>query len=357
MAEVLFSHAQGKPLTDELRNRLAARTSALKLETFSPCFESLEADPVHSSAYYLMVDTPTPASLLLHFTPASAPASGLFPHASLIGRMVIANRAEIVVNAIPFASHDHDNVRRFAEEVNPAFLPRPQGAQAAIAVGNRHPEVSLPAAFDAYRTLLKRSGLNLASTSQLSATREMTIDDALAARDGEDPTAAGHTRVSIRHLYHAGLWAAIRAGWREGYNAEADHFIVTGNTPDEIARSVEATKEAIRHAAGYTKFTTDTSRLFLLEADARHPAPWNDAAVEEKFDSLFSARERAWILGEFVRRFQVGERVYDFQPADARRLAVKFGKSLLLNEELYDFIRETKSASATGRAFDFEPID
>src|SRR5581483_6366063 len=106
-------------------------------------------------------------------------------------------------------------------------------------------------------------GLNLASTVQLSATREMTTDEAIEARDGEDPTAAGHTRVSIRHLYHTGLWSAIRAGWREGYTAEADHVIVTGNTRDEIARSVETAKEAIRHAAGYTKFTTDTSRLFV----------------------------------------------------------------------------------------------
>ena len=68
----------------------------------------------------------------------------------------------------------------------------------------------------------------MASTVQLSATREMTTDEVIAARDGENPDAAGHTRISIRHLYHAGLWAAIRAGWREGYNAEADHFIVTG---------------------------------------------------------------------------------------------------------------------------------
>ena len=44
-------------------------------------------------------------------------------------------------------------------------------------------------------------------------------------------------------------------------------------------------KEAIRQAAGYTKFTTDTSRLFDLRADARHPAPLERfAQVEEKFE-------------------------------------------------------------------------
>ena len=42
-------------------------------------------------------------------------------------------------------------------------------------------------------------------------------------------------------------------------------------------------KEAIRHAAGYTKFTTDTSRLFELESDLRHPHAWSAAAVEERF--------------------------------------------------------------------------
>jgi len=95
-------------------------------------------------------------------------------------------------------------------------------------VGNRHPEISLPAAFDAFPRDSPEHGCHMASTVQLSATREMTTDEAIAAREGENPTAAGHTRVSIRHLYHAGLWAAIRAGWREGYNAEADHFIVSG---------------------------------------------------------------------------------------------------------------------------------
>ena len=53
---------------------------------------------------------------------------------------------------------------------------RPQGARPAIAVGNRHPQISLPAAFEAFRTILKKTGVNMASTVQLSATREMTTD-------------------------------------------------------------------------------------------------------------------------------------------------------------------------------------
>src|SRR5260370_12756300 len=111
----------------------------------------------------------------------------------------------------------------------------------------------------------------MASTVQLSATREMTIDEAIAARDGENPTAAGHTRVSIRHLYHAGLWAAIRAGWREGYNAEAVHFIVSGSTPEEIARSAEAANVAIHQSPGSPTFSPHTSPPFTLSPHPLHP--------------------------------------------------------------------------------------
>jgi hypothetical protein len=259
------------------------------------------------------------------------------------------------VNAFPFGPGDWDNVRLYAETIDRAFLPRPQASQSAIAVGNRHPVLSLPAAFDAFKQIFRTTGANLASTVQLSATREMTTDDAIAARDGENPVAAGHTRVSIRALYHAGLWAAIRAGWREGYNAEADHFIVTGSSPDEIARSVEATKEAIRHAAGFTKFTTDTSRLFELRADERHPEPWSDAEVESRFEASLPADVRGWVLGEFGRTFTIADRSYSFSPSEIRRLAVKFGPSILLNEELYDYIQSRKAHLSTLRQFDFEP--
>jgi tagaturonate epimerase-like protein len=348
LAELIFSVADGKPLSDDLRNRLAGRAGQLQLSTFIPFFGSLARDPAHPSTYYIAADGRNSQPLLLHIALASAPTSGIFPNALLIGRMRAAGR-EIVVNSIPFASSDWENIGRYAAEVDAAFLPRPQGVRPAIAAGNRHPEISLPAAFEAFRTILKRTGVNMASTAQLSATREMTTGDAIAARDGEDPTAAGHTRVSIRHLYHTGLWAAIRSGWREGYNAEADHFIVSGNTPDEIARSVESAKEAIRHAAGYTKFTTDTSRLFLLEADTRHPRAWSDSVVEGKFNNLFQREESAWILDEFSRRFTTGEQTYQLSAFEIRRLAVKFGQSLKLNEDLYDTIRQRT------RTFDFEP--
>jgi hypothetical protein len=135
------------------------------------------------------------------------------------------------------------------------------------------------------------------------------------------------------------------------YNAEADHFIVSGNTAGEIARSVEMVKEAIRQAAGYTKFTTDTSRLFVLHADPRHPAPWAEAAVAERFSRILTPEEQGWVMTEFERPFQINEYRYEFTPSELQRLAVKFGESLKLNEELFDSIRAAKA----GGKFDFEP--
>lgn len=243
-----------------------------------------------------------------------------------------------------FGSADGPNIRAYADQIDRAFLPRPQREQPAIAAGNRHPEISLPAVFEAFGDILRDTGRNLASTVQLSATREMTTDDEIARRDGSNPTAPGHTRVSIGHLYDAGLWAAIRSGYRAGYSAEADHFIVNGHDDASITRSVEWVKEAIRHAAGYTKFTTDTSRLFDLRADIRHPQPWTASQIEELFKQRLTDDERRWALDTFSAS-------YRFEPAEIRRLAVKFGPSLKLNEELFDAIVQAKR----GEPFDFEP--
>ena len=251
----------------------------------------------------------------------------------------------------PFATTDHSNIAAFAGQIDRAFLPRPQGALPAIAAGNRHPEISLPAVFQAFREILDQTGRNVASTVQLSATREMTTDQEIAARDGSIPTAPGHTRVSIRHLYHAGLWAAIRSGYRFGYNAEADHFIVNGSNENEIAKSLEWVKEAIRQASGYTKFTTDTSRVFDLRADVRHPSPWSPVEIDRLFEQRLGATERGWVMNEFSRTFDCSGATYSFDANEIKRLSVKFAPSLKLNEELYDAIARVKNDDS----FDFEP--
>jgi hypothetical protein len=358
LADLIFQGAAGRMLNDDLRNRLHGQAATLGFASIRAYFGSLERDPVHSASFYLAVDGLSgarPEPLLLHLAPASAPASALFQNPMLIGRMRPGGGREVVVNAIPFSSRDHAAIATYVQQVGKAFLPRPQGAQPAIATGNRHPEISLPAAFQAFRTIHKTTGLNLASTVQLSATREMSTEAVIGARDGENPAATGHTRVSIRHLYHCGLWAAIRSGWREGYTAEADHVIITGDDEAAIARSLEAGKEAIRHAADYTKFTTDTSRLFELQADPRHPQPWSRAEVQARLEAALPAAERAWALAEFSREFTTGEATYRFSEEEIERLALKFGRSLLLNEELYDYIREVKEHAPGGRHFDFEP--
>jgi hypothetical protein len=381
LAGRIVESCKGRKLDDEVRNRAAQALCGLRLASSRIYPGSLVEDPQHTSNYYLAADLIAGGASqpsLLQVAPSSVVSTARFSGRDVSFRVVVQGGEELSIHRIPFTSRDYENIRIFAEQVAPAFLPRPQGALPAVAAGNRHPEISLPAVFDAYRAILEKLKVNMASTVQLSATREMTTDEALAARDGEDPTAAGHTRVSIRHLFHAGLWSAIRAGWREGYTAEADHFIVSGSTPEEIARSVEMVKEAIRQAAGFTKFTTDTSRLFELESDPRHPRAWSDSVVEERFEQLFSAEERRWVLAEFSQAFRIdpalrprcyrgrprallgregggtasGGRAatYQFAREETMRLAVKFGQSLKLNEELFDFIRSVKSQS-----FDFEP--
>jgi hypothetical protein len=370
LAEQALGLAESGKLTDEARAQLAADWAKREFATVRPYAGSVVEDPAQPGLCYLAADAldgnaVRPILLMFH--------SGRLDTPERFGDPILAMHAhlpggrQVGLRGYAFSSYDHDAISKFAREVAPGFLPRPQRALPAIATGNRHPEISLPAAFAAFATIHEKFGANWASTVQLSATREMTTDDAIAARTGEDPVAVGHTRVSIRHLYHAGLWAAIRAGWRAGYTAEADHFIVSGSTDAEIALSVEMVKEAIRHAAGYTKFTTDTSRLFELESDLRHPQAWAPSAVEERFHQIFSAEEGRWVMAEFEKPFQIdiGEaagipgwrrsRGYRFSPEEIRRLAVKFGRSIKLNEELFDCIRGAKAAAGMGADFDFEP--
>jgi hypothetical protein len=358
LAELVLSMAGSEKLTDEVRERLHAELAKRGFASLRVYVGSLEEDPAQAGVYYLAADaiganSVRPLLLMLRAGPVAA--CRRFANPVLALHLPIPGGREVGVKGYSFASYDHDAISTFAREVAPVFLPRPQRALPAIAVGNRHPEISLPAGFAAFETILEKSGVNWASTVQLSATREMTTDEAIAARTGEDPVAVGHTRVSIRHLYHAGLWAAIRAGWRAGYTAEADHFIVSGSTEAEIALSVEMVKEAIRHAAGYTKFTTDTSRLFELESDLCHPQAWGFSQVEDRFSQIFPGEEARWVLEEFSREFHIDSTRYEFSREEIMRLAVKFGRSIKLNEELFDSIRAAKAAQGTGADFDFEP--
>ena len=128
LAALILDTTGNQALTNELRARLAERAAVLKFEGTLPLLASLERDPADPAAYYVAADGPSPQ--LLHVSRAG-------------------------VQARPFASSDRENIRWFAEKVNRAFLPRPQRALPAIAVGNRHPEISLPAAFEAFREILE----------------------------------------------------------------------------------------------------------------------------------------------------------------------------------------------------------
>jgi hypothetical protein len=299
LAILIFEQAERKPLNDEVRNRLAARAAVLRLETVTPYFGSLVRDPVHPSSYYLAIDAGRGEPLLLHLAPAAAPTSSIFYKPLLIGRMRRPNGPEIVVNAVPFGPSDHENLEKFVSQIGGAFLPRPQGFGPAIAASS-----DLPAAFDAFRAILKRSGQNLAATAASSA-------------------------ASARDFYYAGLCAAIRAGWREGYSAGID-LVVTSDTQDAV-------RDTIRNAGGFTRFSIDTSSLFREAADG--------ADVED----------RGWLLDQFVRTFEIGDAVYEFTAPEVLRLASKFGAALKVNEQLHESIRVARSALKTGRSFDFEP--
>lgn len=183
LADLVYQQLEGQALTTDMRNRFAGRLPQLAIETFTTYPGSLARDPIHPSTYYIAIDTQT-APMLLRIALASSPASGLFPGAMLIGRMRPGGGREIVINAVPFSPADHENVRTFAEQVDRAFLPRPQGPQSAIVVEG--PDFA--AAFRAFRAILKSSGLNLAA---------------------------------IAGDFDAALWSAIRAGWREGWNAQS----------------------------------------------------------------------------------------------------------------------------------------
>jgi hypothetical protein len=280
---------------------------------------------VHPSVYYLAVDGENGAPLLLHLALATAPTSSIFYKPLLIGRMRRPNGPEMVINAVPFGSADGDQLEKFCARIDSAFLPRPQGLRTAITVSSVHPETILPAAFDAFRTILKRSGKNLASIG-----------------------VAQRTPASARTFYCAGLWATIRAGWRDGYNAAVE-IAVSGE-------SLETAKDALRETAAFSTFAIDSGVLFQRQADLRHPSTWSDAAVEEKFERCFTAGERGWIFEEFSRSFDTGAAVYELAPLDVLRLAVKFGPALGVMEQLHEAIRQTRSARKTGRSFDFEMV-
>ncbi|SPE40231.1 conserved hypothetical protein [Candidatus Sulfopaludibacter sp. SbA3] len=312
LAGLIFESAERKPLTDEVRNRVAARAAALHFETITPHFGSLERDPVHHSTYYVAVDVPEGLPLLLHLALATAPTSSIFHKPLLIGRMRRALGPEIVINAIPFGATDADTLEKFVTHIDKTFLPRPHGSRTTIVAGMQAAASGPAGAFDAFRRIWKRTGRNVASIGA----------------EGEVPASV---------VYYNSLWAAIRSGWRDGYSTVA-----------RIAPPFESAKDSIREAALFSTFVFDPATV------VRRVEGQTETAINQIFETSFPAEERGWIFDEFVRTFNTGELAYELTPADALSLAVQFGEGLLLGERVHNQIRQTRSALKINRPFDFE---
>lgn len=237
IADVLFQSMDelaksGRKLTDDARHRWASRLKNIETPTVRVYPLSLEQDPIHPSSYYLAVDglnhgVVTP--LLLRLGLASSPASGLFPKSVLIGRMRPAGGREVVVNAIPFGPTDEEPVRTFTEQVTKSFQPRPQGAQPALIV----PAAAASLAFEAYRRIARDTGQNRASFAAGFASAE---------------------RADI-----GVLWAAVRAGWRDGYSLG-----ITG-IPAQTS-----SHEPLERLGGFTRFSVEARDLAAAAAVYDH---------------------------------------------------------------------------------------
>ena len=206
LADLVYQQLEGHPLTADLRNRFAARLPQLALETFTPFPGSLARDPIHPSTYYLAIDTHS-GPMLLRIALASSPASGLFPGAMLIGRMRPGGGREIVINAVPFQFH------RPRERPHLRQAGRLARSCRDLKARNRRSswkETDSSSAFRAFRAILKSTGFNLAA---------------------------------IAGDYDTALWSAIRAGWREGWNAQSSDPSAPEYTKYSVEGSVEQLDE------------------------------------------------------------------------------------------------------------------
>ena len=299
LADITFQLLENRRLQEDLRNRLASRAAGLNLSSIHPYWGSLQQDPVHASSFYLAIDAlsgPSPQPMLLRMALASSPASGLFPKAMLIGRMRPGGGREVVVNAANFGPADTAAIDTFATQVDRAFLPRPQASAPSITVVSTDPERELPLAFAGFRLAQRSTGINTAS---------------IAAPPG----------LASRVLPSA-VWCAIRAGWRDGYNLEAE----------PLALDRPGLDDAVRDQAAFTRFGA-----LLAENTGEPPVDTLD-----------------WVLEEFGRRFTIANSICQFEPAEIQDLHARYGASLIAAEKLFDSVRRHRIAAGHGRAFDFE---
>ena len=203
LANLLLEQAGDRPLTDDVRQRIAYRSKILQLSNMLPQFGSIERDPIHPAALYIAIDAIDRAPMLLRIANFSTPSSGLFPKSILIGRVRGPKGSELVINAIPFGPSDHAAIKTFSTDINPAFQPRPAGNRSALIVETEMPEP----AFEVFRAILKERNMNVAG-----------IADA-----------------------NFGSWGAIRTGWREGWvNQDGPRTLhLRSDNPEEIVAAAQ----------------------------------------------------------------------------------------------------------------------
>jgi hypothetical protein len=226
LAVLIFEQAGEKPITADVRNRIISRSVLLKLDGIRPYFNSLERDPIHPSAVFLAVDGIGGEPLMLRLAPNATPASGLFPKSILIGRLPGPRGQELVVNAIPFSHRSGEQIKTFAAEVNKAYQPKAAGSRSAIIVDSDSPELVYPAALEAFRTIFTERNLNM----------------------------AGFTDAQT------GSWAAIRAGWREGFITTAPEIVPAEQLAERQRAICKVKIDAAEDAAGLI----DQCSQFLL---------------------------------------------------------------------------------------------
>ncbi len=119
IAELLLKLTQGRPWSNDIRAKLSGALPTLHLEKLTVSPLTLTPDPTHPTTYFLIIETEG-APWLLHFAPASAATTPLFPKPLLLARVRPAGEREIIINAITVA----DNLGTIVQGLYPNLLAR-----------------------------------------------------------------------------------------------------------------------------------------------------------------------------------------------------------------------------------------
>ena len=162
--------------------------------------------------------------------------------------------------------------------------------------------------------------------------------------DPEQYPGIGHTGgYGPRELLRAGLFAFASLGGYSRYalpiGADADHAIVVGHDEQSLHDSLAFNKLAMEESSDYTKFTVDVSQLFGFPV------------------TITRAEERRVLSAFRARPFRIpnvltdkSELAFEFDEAEALRLALRYWRAAAVHKELYDHA----SAVREGRPFDYE---